>query len=163
MTVLLLGYGNLDRQDDGVAWHILGKLLEKYGHSYPDSIDIDTFDTKNDIHFFYQLQLLPEIAEELAKYDRAVFIDAHTGAIPNDIEVIRVTPKFQSSPLTHHLTVNSLLFFAQSINIKIPDSILVSVRGYEFKFTQELSSRTNALVPEAANRIHEWLSKNKLD
>ena len=163
MTVLLLGYGNLDRQDDGVAWHILGELLVKYGHPYPDSIDIDTFDVKNDIHFFYQLQLLPEIAEELSRYDRAAFIDAHTGAIPEDIDVNRASPEFQSSPLTHHLTVNSLLFFAQSINIKVPDSILVSVRGYEFKFTQELSPRTRALVPVAANRIQKWLFMNELE
>jgi len=162
MTVLMLGYGNLDRQDDGIAWHILGELLLKYGHPYPESIDINTLDTKNDIHFFYQLQLLPEIADELSRYDRAVFIDAHTGDITEEIEVKRITPEFQSSPLTHHLTVNSLLFFAQSINIKVPDSILVSVKGYEFKFTQELSPRTKALVPVAANQIYKWVSKNEL-
>ncbi len=162
MTILVLGYGNLDRQDDGVAWHILAKLMNSYGHPVPDSIDVDTLDHKNGIYFNYQLQLLPELADELFKYDHAVFIDAHTGSIPNDIEVVSINPLFQSSPLTHHLTVNSLLYIAQSINPKVPDSILVSVRGYEFKFSQQLSLKTKQLVPIAVDRIQKWINETKL-
>jgi len=159
MTTLVLGYGNPDRQDDGVAWHVLRELMKLYGHSIPDSLDIETLDPKNDIFFYYQLQLLPELADELNKYDRAVFIDAHTGAIPNDIEIATIKPSFQSSPLTHHLTVNSLLYIAQTINPKIPETILVSIRGYEFKFSQQLSQKTKELVPIAVDRIHQWLQK----
>jgi hydrogenase maturation protease len=159
MTTLVLGYGNLDRQDDGVAWHVLATLMKTYGHSVPDSIDIDTLDQKNDIYFYYQLQLLPELADDLCKYDRAVFIDAHTGSIPNDIEVVTASPSFQNSPLTHHLTVNSLLYIAQSINRKVPETILVSIRGHEFKFSQQLSPETNSLVPAAVDLIYKWIKK----
>jgi hydrogenase maturation protease len=162
MTTLVLGYGNLDRQDDGVAWHVLGSLMKMYGHPIPDSIDIDTFDRQNDIYFYYQLQLLPELADDLSKYDGAVFIDAHTGSIPNELEIVTVNPSFQSSPLTHHLTVNSLLYIAQSINIKIPETLLVSIRGYEFKFSQQLSQKTRELVPIAANKIHKWINERKV-
>jgi hydrogenase maturation protease len=162
MTILVLGYGNLDRQDDGVAWHVLGNLMKTFGHPVPNSIDIDTLDQKNGIYFYYQLQLLPELADELFKYDRAVFIDAHTGAIPNDIEVVSITPSFQSSPLTHHLTVNSLLSIAQSINENVPDSILVSIRGFEFKFSQQLSQKAKELVPIAVDRIQKWIKETKL-
>lgn len=159
MTTLVLGYGNPDRQDDGVAWHVLRELMKLYGASIPDSLDIETLDPSNDIFFNYQLQLLPELADELNKYDRAVFIDAHTGAIPNDIEIATISPSFQSSPLTHHLTINSLLYIAQTINPKIPETILVSIRGYEFKFSQQLSQKTKELVPIAVDRIHQWLQK----
>ena len=133
--------------------------MKLYGASIPDSLDIETLDPSNDIFFNYQLQLLPELADELNKYDRAVFIDAHTGAIPNDIEIATISPSFQSSPLTHHLTINSLLYIAQTINPKIPETILVSIRGYEFKFSQQLSQKTKELVPIAVDRIHQWLQK----
>jgi hydrogenase maturation protease len=159
MTTLVMGYGNLDRQDDGVAWHVLGGLMKFYGHPVPDSIDIDTFDRKNKLHFYYQLQLLPELADKLSNYDRVVFVDAHTGSIPNDIEVVTVFPSFQRSPLTHHLTVNSLLYIAQSINFKIPETLLVSIRGYEFKFSQQLSQKTMELVPLAVNKIQKWINE----
>ena len=33
---LVIGYGNADRQDDGVGWHILKVLAERIGTSVPD-------------------------------------------------------------------------------------------------------------------------------
>ena len=120
MTVLVLGYGNLDRQDDGVAWHVLSQLMQEFGIPKPTSIDVDEYCKEKDIHFLFQLQLLPELADDLARYDYAILIDAHTGAIPNDVNVEDVTPNFQASPLTHHLTANSLLSIAQQINPRIP-------------------------------------------
>ncbi len=158
MSILVLGYGNLDRQDDGVAWHILASLLREYGFPTPESIDIDEYDKEKGIHFLYQLQLLPEIASELSNYDHAIFIDAHNGVIPNEVDLIDVDPGFQSSPLTHHLTVNSLLYIAQNLNHKYPKSILVSIRGYEFKFTQNLSRQTQELVPIAVEKIQDWIN-----
>ena len=34
---LIVGYGNPDREDDGVAWHILQKLAQHYGLGQPDA------------------------------------------------------------------------------------------------------------------------------
>ena len=39
--ILLLGYGNPDREDDGVAWHILRALAVKMGLPAPDSYEDD--------------------------------------------------------------------------------------------------------------------------
>lgn len=162
MTVLVLGYGNLDRQDDGAAWHVLARIMEEVGLPRPDSIDVDMYFEDKDIHFLFQLQLLPEIAYDLDHYDFAVLIDAHTGAIPNKVNVEELSPKFQASPLTHHLTANSLLSIAQQMHGKYPKAILVSVRGYQFEFTQKLSSTTNELIPVAVGRIMEWLKEQNL-
>jgi hydrogenase maturation protease len=158
MTTLILGFGNPDRQDDGVAWHILATLLQAYGHPHPNSIDIDERDLKNNLHFLFQFQLLPELASDLNQYDHAVFIDAHTGAIPSEVQAIEVAPDFQSSPLTHHLTANSLLAITKNMHGRYPSSILVSIRGYEFGFSQELSQRTQNLVPVALEKIQSYLA-----
>jgi hydrogenase maturation protease len=158
MTGLVFGFGNLGRQDDGVAWHVLSKLMTIYGIEAPDSIDIDVFSENKKLHFLFQLQLLPELADELDRYDYAIFIDAHTGAIPNDINIEKVVSDFQSSPLTHHLTANSLFAIARQLNRNTPQAILVSIRGYEFEFSQQLSQRTKKLIPLAVERIINWIN-----
>ncbi len=35
-SILFLGYGNVDRQDDGVAWHILDLIGRHFGLNVPD-------------------------------------------------------------------------------------------------------------------------------
>ena len=157
LTILILGFGNPDRQDDGVAWHVLRDLMVSYGLPRPETLDIDDFLSDKNIHFQFQLQLLPEIADDLDKYDRAVFIDAHTGAVPLNVNLTEVKPEFQNSPLTHHLTANSLLAITHKIHNTHPTSILVSIRGYEFAFSQELSLQTQELVGIAVTTIQNWV------
>jgi hydrogenase maturation protease len=157
MSGLIIGYGNPDRQDDGVAWHILAGILSAYGLAAPESIDIDEFVDNNRIHLLFQLQLLPELADVFDHYDFVIFIDAHTGSISNGIEIEEIQPDLQPSPLTHHLTPNRLLFIAQQLHGKFPRAILVSVKGYEFQFSQELSPQTAKLVSQAISTIQDWV------
>lgn len=159
LTILILGFGNPDRQDDGVAWHVLRELMLSYGLPKPETLDIDDFLPDKSVHFQFQLQLLPEIADELNNYKRAIFIDAHTGAVPLNVNVSELKPEFQNSPLTHHLTGNSLLAITQKIHNSYPNSILVSIRGYAFAFSQELSPQTQELVGVAVTTIQNWIRK----
>jgi hypothetical protein len=36
---LILGYGNPDREDDGVAWHILKGIANQFGLTYPETME----------------------------------------------------------------------------------------------------------------------------
>jgi hydrogenase maturation protease len=159
LRTLIFGYGNLDRQDDGVAWHILSTLKKSLNLPFPEVIDED-FDSIEDSLLVFQLQLTPEQAESIANFDRVCFIDAHTGAIPEDVRFDQIVPNFQHSPLTHHLTPNSLLSIIQTIYNKDIEAVLLSVRGYEFEFSQDLSERTKKLVPRAVKLIREWLDQS---
>ena len=159
MRTLILGYGNLDRQDDGVAWHVLSTLKKSLNLPFSEVIDED-FDSMEDCLFVFQLQLTPEQAESIAHFERVCFIDAHTGAIPEDVHFEQLIPNFQHSPLTHHLTPNSLLSIIQTIYNKDVQAVLISVRGYEFAFSQDLSERTKKLVPSAVKLIQDWLDKS---
>ncbi len=160
MRILILGYGNQDRQDDGVAWHILTDIKKKLG--LPDPLEIDeTFDSKDNLVFVFQLQLMPEIAEEISSFDRICFLDAHTGAVLEDVHVEPLAPLYQHSPLTHHLTANSLLSIIQMVTQKNPEAILVSVRGWEFGYSRDLSPRTSSLVPRASEIVLNWIKQKK--
>jgi hydrogenase maturation protease len=152
----MIGYGNPDREDDGVAWHILRALTVNLGLSAPDSYN-DEFPPNDQLDFAFYLQLTPEMAEDIAAYERVCFVDAHTGQIPEPVRMIPVEAEFQRSPFTHHLTPQSLLSMSETLYQKKPEAVLLSVRGYRFLFTRELSAETAALVPEAVALIEDWL------
>jgi hydrogenase maturation protease len=155
---LVIGYGNPDRQDDGVAWHVLHALAIRLNLPAPDSYE-DEFPSNDRLDFSFTLQLTPEMAEQIAPYERVCFVDAHTGSIASEVQLVPVKSQFQHSPFTHHLTAQSLLSMCQSLYGKTPQAELLSVRGYQFEFERELSTETAALMPEAVEMIRGWMEK----
>jgi hydrogenase maturation protease len=154
---LIIGYGNPDRQDDGVAWHILATLTGRLGRTIPASYMDGIYPTGDNPDMLFSLQLLPEMADMFADYQRVCFVDAHTGSIPEELQFKQINAYFQNSPLTHHLTPESCLALADTLHGTHPESILVSVRGFEFDFESNLSKRTSELSEEAVTRIWGWL------
>ncbi len=148
-NTLLIGYGNPDRGDDGVAWHLLNLILKENGCKEDDLFSSDIIHVRDGLDIWFNFQLLPEMAETVAGYERVVFIDAHTGEVKEEISLVPVKPEFQNSPLTHHFTPSSCLALAQSLTGKYPEAWLLSVRGYEFAFSRELTAQTRALVEKA--------------
>lgn len=159
--LLILGYGNPDREDDGVAWHILRAITLKLGLPAPDSYE-DELPEYESIDFAFHLQLTPEMAEDINEYPYVVFVDAHTGNIPEPVRLIEVESEFQNSPFTHHLTPQSLMSMCETLYKKKPDAALVSVLGYRFLFTRQLSVETAQLVPQAVELIWNWMSARNL-
>jgi len=155
---LIVGYGNADRQDDGVAWHVLRDLAERYAIPHSEEIGEGFEWTGAGPHFLFVLQLTPELAETLSGYERACFVDAHTGAVPHDLQCISIDSEYQTSPFTHHMTPQTLLSLAQALYGESPSAVLVSIRGYAFGFSNELSPGTARLAGEAAQWIEAWLS-----
>ncbi len=157
---LVIGYGNADRQDDGVGWHILKNLAEKVGCEVPDDPgeQIEIENEQVDLQFI--LQIVPELAETISHYKRVCFVDAHTADIPEAISWIELQPEYENSPLTHHMSPKTVLSISAIIYGKAPESILVSVRGFSFQFNRELSPKTAALAQEATQRIWSWIKSS---
>ena len=154
---LLIGYGNPDREDDGVAWHILRGVADFFGLIIPDNLDEDLIKVDEKLHFLFDLQLIPEMTYDMAQYPRLCFVDAHTGALESDLNMQILDRKFQKSPLTHHMTPQTILsILEQTFNHK-PDAILVSVRGYQFGFENFLSPKTKKLATDAIEKISQWI------
>ena len=158
MNSLVLAYGNIDRQDDGVAWFVLKSLMNKFEVPGDPSMDDEYPIQHQNMVFDFHLQLTPELADSMGQFDRICFIDAHTGNVSEEIHVQEVTPIYQTSPFTHHMTPFTLLSICQVLHSRAPQAILTSIRGYEFKFTRSLSSATNELVEPAAEKIVNWLN-----
>jgi hydrogenase maturation protease len=155
MNTLFLGYGNPDRQDDGVAWHVLRGVALELGLIPPETWE-DEFPSASGLAFRFELQLTPEMAEDIRAFDRVCFVDAHTGRIPVEMQLTTLEPGFQTSPFTHHLTPEMLLNMCQSLYGAAPEGVLLSIRGYSFGFETELSEQTAGLLPEAIKRAVDW-------
>ena len=156
--LIILGYGNPDRGDDGVAWHLLDQLLKSEGFFETDLFVSEITDLNGKADIWFNFQLLPEISELIAKYEKALFIDAHTGEIDEEINFQKIEPDFQNSPFTHHFTPSSCLALAESIAGKYPEAWLLSIKGYNFEFSRELSPKTRELSKVAMEKIQAIIS-----
>lgn len=153
LRTLVLGYGNVDRGDDGLGYHVVNEVayrlanieLEPYG-------DAPTM-VSDEIGLLFQRQLMPEMAELLAEFDRVVFVDAHTGAFAEELRIVQVEPRYAPQALTHHLSAETLLYLTQEIYGCCPAAYLYSARGYEFDFCDHLSERTAVLAEQVVNDI----------
>ncbi len=151
--LLVIGYGNMDRQDDGVAWHVLASTAQNLKIEFPPEPGEAVCADNGQVEFIFQLQLTPELAETIAQRKAVFFVDAHTGNIPEELQIVKISAGFQKSPFTHHMTPETALSMAEMIYHRAPDAYLCSVRGYEFLFSTKLSERTAALAQEAASQL----------
>ena len=159
VRVLIVGFGNPDREDDGVAWYILKGLAKRLGRTTLDleTGGLDQLGQSPDLLFV--LQLTPELAELVANYDYVCFVDAHTGDYPEDLRFDFVVAGYQTSPFTHHMTPQTCLKLAETLYGYKPQAIVVSVRGHQFGFSHALSTQTALLAGEATEQIARWLSQ----
>ncbi len=156
---LLVGYGNPYRRDDGVARHILNMVRERRGFPPlpPDASGED--DLGHDVDTVMAHQLLPEMAPLLTGYARAVFVDAHAGGIPEDVRVLAVSDEQGFQAVVHHMTPGHLLYYTRLSAGCAPRSWLVSVRGYDFDFGEDLTAECRAHAECAAAAILRLLAR----
>ncbi|MCC7360563.1 MAG: hypothetical protein IT317_13875 [Anaerolineales bacterium] len=155
---LIVGYGNVDRMDDGLAWHVLAALVVALGGPAPATPDDPLLIPGGRADCRFMLQLTPELAEDLARYRRVCFVDAHTGDLPAATQLAAVTPSFTASPFTHHLTPATCLALAQALYGHAPEAVVASARGEAFGFDQALSPAAAARVPLLTRAILAWLN-----
>lgn len=155
--VIIIGYGNIDRGDDGAACAIINLLREKWGLAPLENFDTGMEALGREVDSVFVSQLVPEIMEILTDYEKIIFVDAHVGDDPPEMRCARVAPEYAHTIFTHHMTPAVLLAFLKTLYNREPEAYLVSVRGYDFDFKQSLSPRTQSLLPAAVDRILQTL------
>jgi len=150
---LVIGFGNIDRADDGVAFCVVNSLRGRLGQKVlsEDNTGLDELGAEVDSIFL--LQLAPEIMDVLADYHQAVFVDAHVYESLDDLHCAPISPEYAPSAFTHHMTPAMLLALLELLHYPGPTGHLVSIRGYDFDFHRDLSADTKALVEPAVEYI----------
>ena len=154
---LVLGYGNVDRMDDGLAWHVLAGLVGALGEPVPASPDEPLPSQAGPVDCLFVPQLTPELAEQLAQYRRVCFVDAHTGDLPDETRLTSTAPAYSAAPFTHHLTPATCLALAKAMYGRAPEAMVASARGEAFGFARELSPGARGRVRALVAAIQDWL------
>jgi hydrogenase maturation protease len=127
MTVLVIGYGNTLRGDDGVGYQVAETVAE-WQLSQVRSIATH--------------QLLPELAADIAEVEIVVFVDAV-------VAIDSVAPNITIAPLiacedatfsTHLITPQLLLGITQKLYGANPVAYLLTITAIDFTLGANLSS-----------------------
>lgn len=155
---LIIGYGNTYRRDDGVGLHVVNALRQRLGRS-PLQQDEDGLDDLGyPVDTLVLHQLLPELSESLAHYQRVIFVDAHTGGIQEDVRIVQVAEEYGFQAVTHHMSPGMLLTLARLAGGEPPDAYLISVKGDDFDYGTELSEACRARADQAVEEVLALLS-----
>jgi hydrogenase maturation protease len=141
-AVLVIGYGNPQRGDDGVAWKVLDSL--RATHPRPDAPPL---------HLKRVHQLTPELAEPASRARAVIFVDARANAQPGTVSCEPVRPAANSTSLTHSLSPQAVLLYAERLFGRVPRAAVVTVGGTAFEHGEELSPEVLQAIPKAASRI----------
>ncbi|MFP4481519.1 MAG: hydrogenase maturation protease [Thermovirgaceae bacterium] len=136
VRVLVLGYGNPSRQDDG-AGHVLSRLVVSTVRKCGDQAVL-----------WRGHQLVPEAVLEAEDADVAIFCDASLITHEKGYALERVDP-FSSGGdglNMHTFGPGSILALAEKILGRVPEGWLLSVSGASFDFSDRLT-------PECRKRV----------
>ena len=140
--LLIIGYGNPLRRDDGIGWRVADRLATLAG----DAAKVLT------VH-----QLTPELAEPISKAGLVIFIDACYAGRAGSWTCETISPD-QESPaaFTHYFAPENLLGYAKAIFGAKPKALLISVAGASFDCGDQLSPAVAGIVPEIVATVSQW-------
>ncbi len=151
--ILVIGFGNLDRADDGVAFHIINAVRRDLALDPLSENETGLEELGRPVDTAFIGQLVPEMIDLLVDYDRIVFVDAHVDTSLEHLHHAPVSPDEAGLTFTHHMSPATLLAFYDALHGCHPEGHLVSVRGVDFDFHRRLSPSTASFVLPAARQI----------
>ena len=158
-AVLVIGYGNPYCHDDGVGLYIVNALRKHWGEQElgADDDGLDGVGHSRDGVVLHQL--LPEIAPLIAKYQTVVFVDAHTGGIPDEVRVVTVEEEYGFHAVTHHMSPGMVLSLVHRARGGAPSGYLVSVKGDDFDFGFGLTEACRRRAETAVSKILDLIGR----
>ncbi len=146
--VLVLGYGNPGRRDDGLGPAFARRVEDWAGDRDPGQPCIA-------VQVAYQLNI--EDAALVAEHDHVVFVDATTQGPP--VQFSELSPSAHTCEFTtHSVTPAGILGLARDVFGARPGAWALAVRGYEFgDFGERLSSQATENLDLAWQRFRDFL------
>jgi hydrogenase maturation protease len=142
--VLVIGYGNPLRSDDGVGPAVAERLAGDPRLAGAVVLAVH--------------QLTPELAVDVSRASLLVLVDAADGLAAGAVDVRRlVDPEAvildASRSMTHHVGPGSLVGLARALFGTAPPVVMVSVGVASFEAGERLSPAVEGAVPRAASAV----------
>lgn len=156
--ILLIGYGNPGRQDDGLGAACIERLTERHSQKVEGTVNInDLSNFEITTHVVYQLSV--EEALDVSQNDCVVFIDASlNGAEP--FEFLKISSSVGACFGSHSLNPQGVLELCDSLYRKQPHGYVLAIRGYDFdQFQEALSDQARDNLYQATDFLLHWLDE----
>ncbi len=142
--VLVIGYGNPIRGDDGFGPHVASLLA---GQIEPAQATILTFQ-----------QLTPDLAELVAQHALTILIDAQSGDLPGTVHHLLIQPPEQAvHTFQHHITPEVLAGVTLALYGVGAEIHLFSVESDSFEIGEGLSPAVSGSAGTVVEQILELL------
>ncbi|MCS7088393.1 MAG: hydrogenase maturation protease [Thermoflexales bacterium] len=147
--VMVIGYGSTLHSDDAAGVRLAEAIAAR---DYPG------------VHVFTVTQLVPELAEPLARSRMAIFADASVSPPRSHrpwrlFGVTRLQPAHAWGALVHQGDPRALLALAQSLYGYHPPAWLITIPGEHFELGDELSPLAQQSLAQALKFVERLLSR----
>jgi hydrogenase maturation protease len=136
--VLIIGFGNPLRSDDGVGWRAAEELKHKL--------------SGRGVEVITRHQLTPELADTVSGSAVVLFVDAQCGG-PGTITCSLVRPQAPIDAFSHQLSPGAVLGLAQELYGQTPLAFTFSICGECFDVGEALSPQVRENLPDLVARV----------
>lgn len=145
-SILIIGYGNTLRRDDGVGVSVAERLATQ---------------PRSGVQIIACHQLTPELAEPISRAAAVVFVDAVADG-PRHVRMRRIRARAVVPSLAHASSPALLLGLARAVFGRQPPAWLLTIPGEDFGLGEGFSTLAQAGVRTALERIEAWLRRQQL-
>jgi len=143
-VILLIGYGNPLRGDDGVGY-VLAQQLGQRLQNRP-------------VQILTPHQLTPELVAVIANADLVIFIDAAEGENAGRTACQVLIPQPADGIFTHNTTPAALLAASHDWYGVKPAGLMISIVGESFGYSDQLSPTLTALLPTILDEAEAFIN-----
>ena len=144
--VLVVGYGNPLRCDDGLGWQVAVELFRT--------------NRSPDVEVLPCHQLTPELAASISHFETVLFIDIARHGSPGELRCEEVCPQSGSAPLTHDLSPAALLDMSSELYGACPRAFLLTICGESFEPGESLSPCVCSQMQDLRMRLRELIAES---
>lgn len=142
--ILIIGYGNPLRRDDGIGWEVADRLRQ----AVPST----------NIEILSRHQLTPELCETISHFDQVILIDAAAGTCTGEITCKEVNSGPVNTPtFSHQFTPETLLGTTQELFHASPRILIYTIVGEDFDYGEGLSDCVKNKIPALVEAIKSHL------
>ncbi len=145
--ILIYGYGNPGRQDDGLGILAVDNLSCWVKKNRFYNIDFDSN---------YQLNI--EDSLEISKYNVVIFIDSGKSIIKS-YNLIKISPLKKDFYTSHKMSPESILFLSKELYGKEPETYLLLIKGYKWDINKKPTKKAIKNLYMALKHIKKFIEK----
>ena len=137
--VLIIGYGNPLRSDDGLGWYAADQLFRT--------------SASRDVEVLPCHQLTPDLAEPVSHADTVMFLDSTHEGTPGELRCREIQAAEGTPSFSHHLSPQVVLGLSRDLYGAFPHAWLLTVCGKCFEPGESLSEEVAGRLPDLKERV----------